>query len=148
MKNIIVKLKNEEDLYEKYNDNVSSDLIDYLVEETKFTKDDIKIIVDTSLDIENIDKIIKEGLVKSYNESKRFDKLYDSKQILFFITGVLFLLFSSLINNDVTKEVILIIGWFVIWEGVDIALNLDSKLRLNRKTLNKLINSEIIINKK
>ena len=118
------------------------------MEETKFTKDDIKIIVDTSLDIENIDKIIKEGLVKSYNESKRFDKLYDSKQILFFITGVLFLLFSSLINNDVTKEVILIIGWFVIWEGVDIALNLDSKLRLNRKTLNKLINSEIIINKK
>ena len=60
--------------------------------------------------------------------------------------GIVFLILSTLIKYDVIKEIIIIIGWFVIWEGVDIALNLDSKLRIRRKKLKRLINSEIIIN--
>lgn len=148
MKDIIVNLKNEEDLYEKYNNKLSSELIEYLLKETKKTKGNLKIIVNTSLNIENIEQTIKDGLLNAYEETKKFDDLYDNKQLSFFIMGFIFLLFSSLIKYDVIKEIIIIIGWFVIWEGVDIALNLDTKLRINRKKLKRLINSEIIVNKK
>ncbi|MBQ9072347.1 MAG: hypothetical protein IJY25_04250 [Bacilli bacterium] len=148
MKEIVVNLKNESDLYEKYNDKLSRDLIEYLLKETKKTKGDLKIIVNTSLNIKNIEQTIKDGLMIAYEETKRFDDVYDNKQISFFIMGFIFLLFSSFIKYDVIKEIIIIIGWFVIWEGVDIALNLDTKLRINRKKLKKLIDSEVIINKK
>lgn len=146
MKDIAVNLKSELDLYEKYNNKLSRELIEYLLKETK--KDKIRIIINTSLNIKNIEKTIKDGLMTAYEETKKFDDVYDNKQISFFIMGFIFLLLSSLIKYEVIKEIIIIIGWFVIWEGVDIALNLDTKLRINRKKLKKLINSEIIVNKK
>lgn len=142
MKNIIVNIKKESDLYEKYNDNLSKELINYLIEEAR-VKDDIKIIINTNLNINKIDVLIKEGIINAYNNSKRLDKYLDNKQIVFFITGVIFLIISTFIKYSILNELIIIAGWFVIWEVVDISLNIDSKLRINRKIIKKLINSEI-----
>lgn len=147
MKEIMVSLKSETDLYEKYSERLSKDLIEYLLNETKKTKGNLKIIINTSLKIKNIEQTIKDGLKMAYEENKTFDDIYDNKQASFFVMGIVFLILSTLIKYDVIKEIIIIIGWFVIWEGVDIALNLDSKLRIRRKKLKRLINSEIIINK-
>ena len=58
MKSIIVNIRRERDLYEKYSNEVSSELIKYLVDEAR-VKSDIEIIVNTKLDIKNIDKLIK-----------------------------------------------------------------------------------------
>ena len=58
MKSIIVNIRRERDLYEKYSNEVSSELIEYLIDEAK-VKNDVEIIVNTKLDINNIDKLIK-----------------------------------------------------------------------------------------
>lgn len=145
MKSIIVNIRRERDLYEKYSNEVSSDLLKYLVDEAR-VKDDVEIIVNTRLDIKDIDKLIKEGLENSYKDTKVIDKFYDNKQIILFIVGMLFLIFSTITKPEVIKELILIIGWVAVWEVLDIAINVDSKQKYNRKIINKLINCKIKVN--
>lgn len=145
MKSIIVNLRKEQDLYEKYSNEVSSELIKYLVDEAR-VKDDIEIIINTKLDINNIEKLIKEGLENSYNDTKIIDKFYDNKQIILFIVGMIFLIFSTITKPEVIKELILIIGWIAVWEVLDIAINIDSKQKYNRKIIKKLINCKIKVN--
>ena len=147
MKNIIVNLKKEEDLYNKYSDNVSRDLLDYLINEARYTKGDIKVTINTTLDISNIESLIKEGLLKMSNETRKLDIIHDMKQVMFLIIGVVFLIISSFIFYDVIKEIIVIAGWVAIWEVVDIALNVDSKSMASRKLIKRLMNSKIEINK-
>ena len=142
MKNIIVNIREESDLYEKYNNNLSKDLINYLIEEAS-VKDDIKITISTNINIKKIDVLLKEGIINAYNNSKKLDKYLDNKQIIFFIIGIIFLIISTFIKYSVLNEIIIIAGWVAIWEVVDIALNIDSKQKVNRKLMNKLINSEI-----
>ena len=146
MKSIIVNIRKEQDLYEKYNNEVSSELIEYLVSEAK-VKDDVEIIINTKLELENIDKLIKEVLQKSYKEFKLIDKFYDNRQLLFFIVGFIFLLFSTITKPEVIKELILIIGWVAVWEVLDIAINIDSKRSFNMKVIKKLMNCQIKVNK-
>ena len=143
MKNIIVKLKNEEDLYDKYSDNVSKDLIDYLINEARYTKGDIKV----TLDISNIDSLIKDGLLKMSNETRKLDIIHDMKQVMFLVIGVICLITSSFVFYNVIKEIIVIAGWVTIWEVVDISLNADSKTRASRKIIKRLMNSKMEINK-
>lgn len=145
MKSIIVNIRRERDLYEKYSNEVSSDLIKYLVSEAK-VKDDIEIIVNTKLDIHNIDELIKKGLEDSYKDTKLIDKFYDNKQLILFIVGMLFLIFSTITKPEVIKELILIIGWVAVWEVFDIAINVDSKQKYNRRIIKKLINCKIKVN--
>ena len=145
MKSIVVNIRRERDLYQKYNNEVSSELIKYLIDEAK-VKDDIEIIVNTKLDINNIEKLIKKGLQYSYEDTKLIDKFYDSKQIKFFIVGMLFLIFSTIMKPELIKELILIIGWIAVWQVLDIAIKIDSKQKFNRKIINKLINCKIKVN--
>ncbi len=147
MKNIIVNLKNEEDLYDKYSDNVSRDLLDYLINEARYTKGDIKITINTTLDIKNIESLIKDGLLKISNETRKLDMILDMKQVMFLMIGVIFLIISGFIFYNVIKEIIVIAGWVAIWEVVDISLNVDSKSRANIKLIKRLMNSKIEINK-
>ncbi len=147
MKSIIVNIRRERDLYEKYSNEVSSELIEYLINEAK-VKDDVEIIVNTKLSINNIDKLIKKSLEDSIKNIKKVDKFYDGKQIILFIVGLLFLIFSTLTKPEIIKELILIIGWVAVWEVMDIAINIDSKQKYNKKIIKKLINCKITVNNK
>lgn len=146
MRSIVVNLRKESDLYERYNNEVSSNLIKYLISEAR-TKDDVEVIINTKLDIENIDSLIKKGLEDYYNDTKLIDKFYDSKQIRFFIIGLIFLIISTFMGYEILRELILIVGWFAIYEFVEITLNTDSRLRKRRKIIKKLINCKIKVNK-
>jgi len=147
MKSIVVNIRRERDLYEKYSNNVSSELIKYLIDEAK-VKDDVEIIVNTKLDINNIDKLIKAGLQESIMNLRSIDRFYDSKQVILFIVGIIFLIISTLTKPEIIKELILIIGWIAVWEVLDIAINIDSKQKYNKKIVNKLINCKITVNNK
>lgn len=61
---------------------------------------------------------------------------------------MLFLIFSTLTKPEIIKELILIIGWVAVWEVMDIAINIDSKQKYNKKIVNKLINCKITANNK
>lgn len=145
MKNIIVNLKDESDLYEKYNDDISHDLINFLIRQAN-VRDSIEITINTSLDIENLDNLIKEGVNKAYINSKRVDKYYDNKQIVFFIIGIIFLIFSVVIDYAVINEINLIVGWVAICEVIEISINIDRQQNINRKLMKKILNCNIHIN--
>lgn len=147
MKSIVVNIRREKDLYEKYSNEVSSELVKYLVNEAK-VKDDVEVIVNTKLDIKNIDTLIKEGLEDYIKDIKKIDRFYDSKQVILFIVGMIFLIFSTLTKPEIIKELILIVGWVAVWEVMDIAINIDSKQKYNKKIIKKLINCKITVNNK
>ena len=147
MKSIVVNIRREKDLYEKYSNEVSSELIKYLVNEAK-VKDDVEVIINTKLDIKNIDTLIKEGLEDSIKDIKKIDRFYDSKQVILFIVGMIFLIISTLTKPEIIKELILIVGWIAVWEVLDIAINIDSKQKYNKKIIKKLINCKITVNNK
>lgn len=146
MKNIIVNIENKSDIYEKYNNELSKNLINYLIRESRFVKDDIKITINTNINLDNIETFIKDGLQKAYNENRKIDKIHDTKQLLFLLIGVLFLIISTITFN-IIKEIIIIVAWVAIWEVVDISLNVDSELKLNSKLIKKLINCKLEVNK-
>lgn len=149
MKTIAVNIKDESALYDDYSNDISKNLIEYLITEAKYSNDDIKIVVNTKLDIKNIDLLIRNGLEDAYKKSKKRESRYNSKQIMFFIIGVMFLLLSTFIeNNDIVEEIIIIAGWVAIWEVVDISLNIDSEIKINRKLIKKLLKCDIDINNK
>ena len=144
MKSILVNLKKESDLYEKYNDDVSNALIKYLIKEAK-TNDKIEVIIKTKLEVDNIEFLIKKGLQQELNDTRRIDKFYDFKQFRFFIIGIIFLLISTLMGYEILRELVLIIGWFAIYEVVEIALNTSGILKRKRKTIKKLLGCHIKI---
>lgn len=147
MKSIVVNIRREKDLYEKYSNEVSNELIKYLVNEAK-VKDDVEVIVNTKLDVKNIDTLIKEGLEDSIKDIRNVDRFYDSKQVILFIVGMIFLIISTLTKPEIIKELILIVGWIAVWEVLDIAINIDSKQKYNKKIIKKLINCKITVNNK
>lgn len=147
MNEIILNIKNESDLYEKYSNNLSKELINYLIRRSKYIKGDIKIVVNTKLNIENIDKILRNGLNEYFNYSKKIDNAHNAKQIILFLIGIILLLIATIFHDEVIKEIIIIAGWFAIWEVVNISLNIDSELKLNRRLIRKILNSEIIVYK-
>jgi len=147
MKNIIVNLNSKDDLYEKYSNGLSRDLVSYLVREAKYADSNIKIIVNTNLEVDNLETFIKKGLEEVYMETRKIDKIHNIKQFMFFIIGIVFLILSTMGLFSILKEIIIIAGWVAIWEVVDISLNVDSELKLNRTLIRKLINSNFEINK-
>lgn len=147
MKNIVVNLYNESDLYEKYSNGLSRDLANYLVREAKYSNSNIKITINTNLEIDNLEEFIKNGLEEVYIETRKIDKIHNIKQFMFFIIGIVFLILSTMELFNILKEIIIIAGWVAIWEVVDISLNVDSELKLSRTLIRKLINSKFEINK-
>lgn len=145
MKTIKVNIRKELDLYKKYSDEVSEELLKYLIDEAK-VKDDVEVVINTKLNIKNIDKLIIKGLTDTYNDIRKIDKIYDSKQIILFIIGIIFLTISTLTQPEIVKEVILIIGWVFVWEVLDITINIDSKQKRQKRIIKKLLNCQIKVN--
>ena len=140
---IVIKIKSESDFYEKYSDDVSLNLINYIIDNIRHIEDDIKLVIDTKLDIKNIEGRLKEGFSNYYKRQSIIDKFYDNKQFLYIMVGILLLIISTFIDYEVPKEIIIIAGWVSISEVIDIALNIDVNIRIKRKLLKKLLRSEI-----
>jgi len=149
MKNKIeIYINNEEDLLEKYNHKlVSQELIDYIISKSKnyFKEDDIVLVVEnkTKYNDENVEKLIKNGLKFELQNSTKIKDLNNIKQIILVLIGILFLFLSTLINDAIFGEVLIVIGWFPIWEALDIEFFTDVKEKRKRSIINKLLESKI-----
>lgn len=152
MRKIIeVTLNEDNDLYEKYNKNMASrDLINYLVDMMPFfnKKDIIKIVVNNNLaGDDDSAEIIKKSLRQEYeNLNYRYNQ-NSLVQVIYLILGIVILFLSTLINDEVFKEIVLIIGWIFIWTMMELEIFTDKSIIKRRKIIRKLISSEIIENK-
>lgn len=152
MKKIIeVTLNEDSDLYEKYNKAMASrDLINYLVDTMPFfnKKDIIKIVINNNLvGDDDSAEIIKKTLRDEYENLNYKYNQNTLIQVTYLFLGILILFLSTLITNEVFKEVVLIIGWIFIWTMMELEIFTDKNIKKRRKIIRKLLASEIIENK-
>lgn len=145
---IEIYINTEEDLLEKYNHKlVSCELIDYIIIKSKnyFKEDKVVLSIEnnTKYSNENVEKLIKNGLKVELKNSTKIRDLNNVKQVILLFLGILFLFFSTLINDVIFKEVLIVIGWFPIWEVMDIEFFTDTKEKRKRSIINKLLVSKI-----
>ena len=152
MEEIIVDIKKENHLINKYNKNkVSHELIEYIMKQAKLVKwnKDIKLVINKNSDIKQDSiNLIKNGLEEEFTRSiERKDK-NNIKQFFYFILGTIIIFISTLIPEiGPWKEVVLITGWVLIWEMIEVELFPDAYGRRNRRVIRKLLKSEMIENK-
>ncbi len=152
MKKIIeIDLNSKEDLLERYNNKrISKDLVEYLINETNFVskKDSIVIQINNNIKADiDIAKYLINGLKDEYESTIRSHLKNNIIQIVLFFLGIFFLFLSTQINSsDIWKEILLIGGWVPIWEMIDLELFNDFRGRKRKRILQKLMDSQIIIN--
>ena len=152
MKKIIeIDLNSKEDLLERYNNKrISKDLVEYLINETNFVskKDSVVIQINNNIKADiDIAKYLINGLKDEYESTIRSHLKNNIIQLVLFFLGIFFLFLSTQINSsDIWKEILLIGGWVPIWEMIDLELFNDFRGRKRKRILQKLMDSQIIIN--
>lgn len=145
---IKIDLYNKDDVLEKYNkDVINKELINYIVDNAIYTKKNIpiKLIINNNLNNSYID-LIKESLLREYNNGIIKHIRNHTRQIIYLLIGVLLLFISTIIERTILKEVILIGGWVLIWEMMELVIFSYTSGRRKKNILNRIINGEIIEN--
>ena len=145
---IDIDLIDKYDFVEKYNEkNVSNELIKYIINEAMYIPKKDKIVIEINKkfpSVKSCKTLIVDGLKREYNESIRLHKLIDIKQWIFFIWGIIALFLSTLFNNEIIEEILIIGAWVPLWEVIDLEVFADHDERKKRRVLKKLLKSEII----
>lgn len=145
---IEIDLLNKEDFFEKYNHNeVSKDLINYLIKQTFINRKskNIKIVINSKCEIENISNILKDSIQKEYELSYKHLKYNNIVQLIFIIFGVFALFIATLLKDSIILNEIVVIGaWVLLWETINLELFSDTEERRKRKLLKRLLTCEII----
>ncbi len=148
---IEITLTDKEDFLDKYNKKkVTNEIVDYIIRQSMYvTKTDkVKIIINKKCRIEqNSIQMIKDALNEEYNNSMKLHHSIDIKQTFLVLLGIIALILYSITKDEIIwGELFLIAGWVGIWEAIDLELFDDACERRKRKTLKKLLSSEIIEN--
>ena len=152
MKKVIeIDLNNKDYLLEKYNNKrISKDLIEYLINEINFINKNDNVVIQINNNINtdiDIVKYLTNGLKDEYKSNIKSHLKNNIIQIVLFFLGIFFLFLSTQIKgNDIWKEILLIGGWVPIWEMIDLELFNDYRGHKRKRILQKLLDSEIIIN--
>lgn len=146
---ITIDLTEKYDVVEKYNeDKAAEEILKYVIRQAMLVEkyEKLKVIINNQTELrgKSID-ILKAGLRDEYKKSVKERKNNNFKQIIFFLLGVLFIFFSTLIKeNTIWKEILLISGWVPIWEMVEMELFPDMEGRQKRKIIKRLLKAEMI----
>ena len=158
MKNIIeITLNRKDDYLNKYNEKrISKELNDYILEECRGIdlKNNIEIHINTNFEMNDEEK---NNLVDMIRENYGVDisdieellkKLYIINTIMI-LAGIVFLIIWFISSNiPVLSEFILIIGWILIWEGINNIMYQTVKNAIKIKRRKKLTNCKIVFNNK
>lgn len=158
MKNIIeVTLTKKEDYLNKYNNKrISKELNDYILEECKAIdlKNNIELQINTKFKMEEKEKnhlvdMIRETYGLDISDVEELLKKLYFINFLMIISGIIILILWFIMKNvPVISEFILIIGWILIWEGINNIMYQTAKNTIKIKRRKKLTNCKIIINDK
>lgn len=134
------------------NDRISSDLDDYILNETKTIglKEHIIIEIKSEFDMSDDEKnklrdMIKLSFYDDIIELNVFEKTLLKKNIIFMIIGVLFILMYFLFNDFIIiNELLLIIGWLFVSESIYALIfgSSDNNIKIIKRK--QLVNSDII----
>ena len=146
---INVDILDKHDLVEKYNEDiVSKDLMNYLLEQVKFVdkNDNLKIIINQKFDFEcDIVNMINKSMNDLYILNLKKSYINNIKQVIFLVLGIMCLVLYGVVNNPIISEIILIGGWVLICEMVDLFLLSDTQLKRDKIVLKKLLKANFEI---
>ena len=150
---IEITLNDKESYKNPFNeDKLSSELSEYILQECKgmsYSKD-IEIKIKAKFTMDRVEKIKLINMIRSsysndINENTmRFNNLI-KRNILLFFCGLIFIILSVVTQKEspVVAEIILIVGWVVVWEVVYFVFFSDYPKRMYIKRLRQLIDSKI-----
>lgn len=151
---INVNIDSKKDLYNKYNNKIiNSDLGTYLFNELKGKSLSNNVIININTKIfldskekDNIVNIIKNNFNHLDIEDDFLKRTNNIKSIILLIFGTLFIWLSyylEKIDNNMFKELPLILGWVAIWEVGDYILFSRTSSIIKSKRINQLKNAII-----
>lgn len=152
MNTIKIVIKDKYDYINKFNnDRISPELNNYILDECKpiGAKEKLNIEIISEFKMDNVEKEKLISMIKaSYNddiiELSIFTKRLVIIDLIMFLVGIIFLFINYISHNIIImSEVILIMGWVLIWESIYNFL--FSRIENRQKTLRRkqLVNSNI-----
>ena len=150
MKKVIkINLETEKDLVDPYNEeHVSKKLINYILSQIRFInkKDEVEVIINKKFEKDSIG-LIKTGLRNEYLTAIKQSRHDNTKQITFLLLGLLCLIVYTFIDNvEIFSQIILIGGWILIGEAIEIQLFSDVEIKRNKMVIKKILESDFIEN--
>ena len=152
MKKIEVHLKDKNDFTSRYNENrISSDLYTYIKKEVKLADIKDKINIEISTDFKLTDKEkeqlslnIKKTSEEEINDIKYIEEKVLLLELLFLFIGFIIIFLYFLIKNiAIISEIVLIIGWLLIWEALDRLIFSRTENKIKKQRLKQIIKSDI-----
>ena len=150
---ISICLNEKKDYINKFNQNrISQELYEYIINEAKTIslkgKINIEIKINqftlTDLEKEQLSKIIKLTFEDDINDLMYFDNKLILKDLILLLIGIIITFICFLFKNlPPISEIILILGWLMIWEALDKLLfsRTENKIKIIRRK--QLIKSKI-----
>ena len=148
-----IKINNENELYnsfDKFEETLSEDLISYINNKSEIAlmkaKEDIEIISEEKIDENKFKKAFEKYCDEQLMLINRQQKVNETKQVGMLVVGILFIIFTILLNdkiNIVILEIISTMGSFSIWESANSWLLQSKVIKFNKIKAMKLKNSEI-----
>ena len=148
-----IKIDNEDELYnpfDKFEETLSEDLICYINNKSEISsikeKEDIEIITANKIDENRFKKSFEKYCDEQLILINRQQRINRTKQIGMLIVGIVFIIFSILLNdkiNIIILEIISTMGSFSIWESANSWLLQSKAIKFNKLRAMKLKSSEI-----
>lgn len=151
---VIIDLKKKGDFVSRYNNNtLDSKLKEYIINELVgySTESKVTITINSAFELtdeekEHYVKILKKEFKEDLDEEKYLVKKNKIKEIYSSVVGTLFILASYFMNLDilgVLKEIILIVGWVLIWEVAYSIIFTNGKRKISLRRLKQISNCKI-----
>lgn len=151
---INITISDYSDICNKFNSNMlSEELSNYIYNECKGKplKNKVKININSLFELDDDQKekivdMIRSNFGIDIKENLLYLKYINIPRIILFIIGIILVFiytFFDSLNISWLAEIILIIGWLVIWEAAYNYLFLGTKKRMQVKRLKKLTCCEI-----
>jgi len=157
MANIIkIILNNKNDYVSKYNDNIlSNDLNKYILEECKGYNLNSEIVIEITCkyDIDTIERQKIVDMIRSSFGTEISEMLVYRKRniyiyIFIFLLGIIAVSFYIFFSNvQIISELILVVSWVLIWEGVHNLIFEGYKNRIDIERKKQLTRCKIIFTK-
>lgn len=155
IKEIKVRIHDEDDLYDPLDPDklyLSQDVISYIEqrysEKRDYGKVNIHIISDKPVHTDRVKEAFHVYIENEKNALNKEQHLASTRQIRLFVIGIIFisiwLIISANIEN-ILVEVLSIIGSFAIWEAADIWIVGKPEIRVKKRILQRLQETNICI---
>lgn len=157
---IKVLMNNKEDFYNLYDPRkhtINNSIMEYITEEAENIPFKYNVAIEFYTDeLTDEEKVLIKKMIKNYYGLKVTNKnsvikVSLVKAICLILLGALIVAYSALSNtffNYIYVEVVYVVGWVLLWEGIEIFLLSNNEDKVQKKNYKQLYNAEVLFSDK